>query len=857
MSTPAVDPEGAPQSFDEEVIAATARLANSAYHVEKQFDDWVDDVFDTFDAEEKPAANTFYRSLLNTPELSKVPGIRDAVGLRAWVARRLADDLARGEQSTLREFLPYPAGVSEQQRQALHRIWLGTLSNGKSGDFELVHVVPYLVAGALSMSMRVHHPFDAPQDIGPAPRAGAVRHQVVFWKGAYHRLLPFDPADPRLDSGFPQTTMSANAKERLDALFNDVINLLKPQIASAEAESTNRHKHILQAVFHRNLAAIRKQPVSPRRQAKELVEHRRYFNSLQEDSGWQDESPRLESPFTLRLTAGGEGRGVSSNLWLGGKTLPVLNTARLVAPGDMVSVDFGKVGGQGVGIARIPYTTADGIESSIYQELGRKFDDNELAELRNRASVRVLEPDKPPFSDSFRMVTVAHEYGVLVVRFSADGATRRTVISRVEFADGIPAVIPRGPVVLEVGYGVDSQPLAVAEIPAEPTGGKVLYLRLTDPAPTARDIERLRLTESFWELRNRWTLFDGVSFDDTFWKNAKIPEPVDKQVGGPGKTIDGLEVDLSAGAAINLQVGTRLVGPDIVNNVFVVVKAPLMPLDDEAVRAFRLAHPLAEVPTHAYRLVNTGKPAAEFGALIEKLQKRKERRERAAAGPAAKRRRTGGGLPGGPAAFEWAGAASADGGVGSSSGWAAGVEPSVVWVDGGWRVSYRSAEGLPSWGEMTRVESDRFTWQGRAPLEFVPTPGDEGGRPFRVVTAGEQAGVRVHVDHWVQRGESGTVVFRLRLVPDANVAEDAIRATLGAVEQWVVQTNAGLGSQGGSQAVAVVFDPAAETVVRLSRYDSDLKDSHNVYVSGDGAEGRITQLHWLAGLPSRAYGHEL
>ncbi|WP_246835567.1 hypothetical protein, partial [Micromonospora sp. MH33] len=217
-------------------------------------------------------------------------------------------------------------------------------------------------------------------------------------------------------------------------------------------------------------------------------------------------------------------------------------------------------------------------------------------------------------------------------------------------------------------------------------------------------------------------------------------------------------------------------------------------------------------------------------------------------------------LPGGAAASTWGPAeGSSRGGVKEvpSSKWAAGVEPSVVWVDGGWRVSYRSAEGLPSWGEMTRVESDRFTWRGRAPLEFVPTPGDEGGRPFRVVTAGEQAGVRVHVDHWVQRGESGTVVFRLRLVPDANVAEDAIRATLGAVEQWVVQTNAGLGSQGGSQAVAVVFDPAAETVVRLSRYDSDLKDSHNVYVSGDGAEGRITQLHWLAGLPSRAYGHEL
>jgi hypothetical protein len=97
------------------------------------------------------------------------------------------------------------------------------------------------------------------------------------------------------------------------------------------------------------------------------------------------------------------------------------------------------------------------------------------------------------------------------------------------------------------------------------------------------------------------------------------------------------------------------------------------------------------------------------------------------------------------------------------------------------------------------------------------------------------------------------------LEPDANVGRDSILRTLGAVEQWVVRTNERLRPEGGpqTQAVAVVFDPGAETVVRLSPYGSDLRDSDRVWVSEDGSAGRITQLHWLADLPSRAYGHEL
>ncbi|WP_210406345.1 hypothetical protein, partial [Micromonospora sp. MH33] len=617
-------------------------------------------------------------------------------------------------------------------------------------------------------------------------------------------------------------------------------------------------------------------PVSLRSQAQEISEYRRYLNNLHEDSGWQDDSPELVSSFTLRLTASEETNAryrAQLRLGIAGKSDIAMNVGQIVAPGDMVSVDFGKVvDGQGVGIARILYTAADGTESFIYREFDRRFTDSELAELRKRAPGHAWEFRKPVFSDSFRMKTKLNSLGTLNLNFRQGDearATKRVYIGRANIPDDMKDVV------LEVGYDINSQPLAVVEIPDERNERQALYRRLTDPAPTAYDIE-LQRKNSFWELADRWALAEKVSFDDTLGTDTRMPKPIAIRVSGAGATVDGLEVDLSAGTAITLRVGMRLVGPDYASNVFVVVKAPLKPLDDAAKQAYLRANPsVVEVPTHAYRLVNTGKTDAEADALIEQLQKRKEmlakRRERAAAGPAAKRRRTGGGLPGGPAAFEWGpgeGSFSAGVGVeaGSSSGWAAGVEPSVVWVDGGWRVSYRSAEGLPSWGEMTRVESDRFTWRGRAPLEFVPTPGGE--RPFRVETAGEDAGVRVHVDHWVQHGESGDVVFRLRLEPDANVGRDSILRTLRAVEQWVVRTNELVGEEriavpqrlrpgGGSQAVAVVFDPGAETVVRLSRYGRDLEDSHNVYVSADGTEGRITQLHWLADLPSRAYGHEL
>ncbi|WP_344750633.1 hypothetical protein, partial [Micromonospora olivasterospora] len=776
MATPANGSEWSPQDFDKQVVAATTRLAQAAYYVEAQFDKWVRGVFDISRAEREKATDAFYRSLLNTPELLAMPGITNVAGLRAWAARKLTEDLARGEQSTFKEILPYPEGVSEQQRQALHRIWLDKLSNALSGDYELAYVIPHIFAGGLGKPMRVHHPFDAPEDIGPTPDAGAVRHQVVFWKGAYHLLRPRDPADPSLGSGFPQTAVPANVKEQLDALFNDVIALLKDRIVAAEANLAGRHGHFLKRTFHRNLAYIRRQPehppglglgapVSLDRQVRELKEHREYLDSLHEDSGWRDERPQLESPFTLHLTASEAGGGPRSRttlfLQLGGKRGPVLDTTQIVAPGDVVAVDFGKVDGEGIGIARIPYSAAGG--DVIYRELDREFTDSELAELRERASARVWEFHKPLFSDSFQMSTALYrDSGRLGIKFRAGDddarATKSLVIPRgaAKVADGSSFVVPQDMtnVVLEVGYDiVDGRPVAVVEIPAEKNGGQALYWELA-AVPTVRDIEWHR-RNSFWELWDRWELTEGISLDETLNKHARIPTPVDLQLSGPGTTIDGWEVDLSEGAEITLRVGGWRVGPDLVNSMFMVVKVPLKPLDDAAKDAYRLANPGVDVPTHAYRLLNTGKAEVEFKTFKDQLQARKDKHDRRrkrdeqAAGRTARRRRITGGssLPGGPAAYEWNGAASADGGVGSSSEWAAGVEPSVEWVDGGWRVSYRSAEGLPPWGEMTRVESDRFTWQGPAPLEFVPTPGGDG--PFRVVTAGEQAGVRVHVDHWV------------------------------------------------------------------------------------------------------------
>ncbi|MEH1017778.1 hypothetical protein V6U90_32510, partial [Micromonospora sp. CPCC 206060] len=220
-------------------------------------------------------------------------------------------------------------------------------------------------------------------------------------------------------------------------------------------------------------------------------------------------------------------------------------------------------------------------------------------------------------------------------------------------------------------------------------------------------------------------------------------------------------------------------------------------------------------------------------------------------------------LPGGAAAFEWgpAGGGSFPGGVRevSSSGWAAGEPPSVEAVKGGgWRVSYRSSGSLPAWGEMKHVFSDRFTWQGPDPLRLVPTPGEV--RPFRVEHAGKDAGERVFVDYWAHR-ESGTVVFRLRLKPDADVTEAAILRTLGAVEQWVVEANRRVGSGGGPR-VEVVFDPVPSREVRavvLSRFGSDLRESNGkgVWVSEDESEGRIQQDHWVADLAPGRYGHEL
>ncbi|OZV76605.1 hypothetical protein CA850_26380, partial [Micromonospora echinospora] len=775
-------------------------------------------------------------------------GVTTVAGLGVLVARHLDADLRRGEQSMFRALLPYPEDMSEQRRETLHQHLLNKLLHRQPGYPDVVHVVPHIVAWGLGLPMAIHHPYGAPPYvIGPPSDDGEVPQPVVWFDGAYYLAQPRDPHDARIAEGFPSPAALTELR-RLDVVFDEAIEVLKTEVDTAEQNTAIGHWPLLRDTFHRNVAAISQGPSSPQGLADVLEEHLRYRDALRAESTWEDENRwNLQDPFTIPVLVEDTAGRPTLRLRLDGNDTVLGYVDRVAVLGDRVAVDFGKVDGEGVGIARIPYTAPDGTERFAYKEIARRFTDSELAELWSTAAGSVWETvDRWTFGNVYHITAPVSEGGTFDITFGG----QRVTLPPVEMADGLPPVIAaelrEGR--FRLGYGMDSRPLAVLEAPAGRNGtGAPLYLELSSPAPTAYDIERLR-SMALWESVEPAALLDEVSIDLVMQEDRRTPNPLPLTFGddNSGRTLDGQEVDLSAGTEVALRVGRflRMEGSNVVTSIFAAVKAPL-----------------ADQSGYAYRLVDTNLPNEWFDEFKTQWETTDSGKRPAApawpAGPLEKRPRTGGSsLPGGPAAFEWAGAASADGGVGLSSGWAAGVEPSVVRVDGGWRVSYRSVEGLPSWGEMTRVHSDRFTWRGSEPLGFVETPGE--GRPFRVETAGEDAGVRVHVDHWVHRG-SGNVVFRLRLEPDANVGRDSILRTLGAVEQWVVRTNERLRPEGGpqTQAVAVVFDPAAETVVRLSRYGSDLRDSDRVWVSEDGSAGRITQLHWLADLPSRAYGHEL
>ncbi|MFF5072118.1 hypothetical protein ACFY2R_13180 [Micromonospora olivasterospora] len=818
------------------------------------FEQWADAVFHLDRAEgDAGPLDVFYGTVLKIHgERLAQAGVTTVAELGVLVARHLAADLGRGDASEFRKLLPYPENMSEQRREALHQHLLNKLVHRQPGYPDVVHVVPHIVAWGLGLPMAIHHPFGAPYIIGPPSGDGEIPQPVVWLDGAYHLGQPRDPHDARIAEGFPSPAAYTELR-RLDVVFDEALDLLKAEVDTAEQNTAIRHWPLLQDTFHRNLAAIRQRPSSPRRHIDVLEEHRRYADALREESTWEDENRwNLQDPFTV------PGRAEDTPGWPSllrlrarrdGDDMLLGVVDRVAVPGDRVAVDFGEVDGEGVGIVRIPYTAPDGTERFVYKEIARRLTDSELAELWSTAAGPVWETvDRWTFGTLYHITAPVSESGIFDITFGG----QRVTIPPVEVADGLPPVIAAElkEARFRLGYGMDSRPLAVLEVPAGRNGtGAPLYLELSSPAPTAYDIERLR-SMALWESAEPGALLDEVSIDLVMQEDMRTPYPLPLTLGddNSGRTLDGQEVDLSPGTEVALRVGRflRLEESNIVTSIFAAVKAPL-----------------ADRSGNAYRLIYTNLPNEWFDGFKTQWETTGSGKRPAGpewpAGPLAKRPRTGDGLPGGPAAFRWGpGEGSFSAAVGveavSSSGWAAGVAPSVEQVDGGWRVSYRSVKGLPSWGEMTRVHSDRFTWQGTEPLRFVPTPGEQ--HPFRVETAGKIAGVRVHADHWVH-GESGTVVFRLRLNPDPNVDRKSILGTLGAVEQWVVQTNERVRPEGGPQAVAVVFDPAAETEVRLSPYGSDLRDSDDVWVSEGGSAGKITQLHWLAGLPSRAYGHEL
>ncbi|MEV0329484.1 hypothetical protein AB0H63_24005, partial [Micromonospora echinospora] len=213
---PAVGRSGVPKGWTLTVASAIEQLsavetrgeAGGVRDVEAEFVQWTRDVLGISLSAGLPKPNDFYDAVLTRfDEKLKAAGVdRSVSGLRAWVARELAADLRRGGESEFSGLLPYPEVMSEQRREDLHRQWLSKIANHKSGHDDVAHVVPRVIASRLSLSMRIHHLFGAPYDIGPEPRAEVdtpeadpatvdIRYPVVFHKGAYYLGQLPDPTD--------------------------------------------------------------------------------------------------------------------------------------------------------------------------------------------------------------------------------------------------------------------------------------------------------------------------------------------------------------------------------------------------------------------------------------------------------------------------------------------------------------------------------------------------------------------------------------------------------------------------------------------------------------------------------------
>ncbi|MFG3423837.1 hypothetical protein, partial [Micromonospora sp. NPDC047730] len=654
-----------------------------------EFEQWADKVFNIDSALFRGGAHlAFYRSVLNTyPQLLAQWGVTSVEGLRAWVVRQLADDLARGEESTFRKILPYSGDVSEQRRKALERIWLSTIGNNQTLDYDVALVPLHVLAKELDQPMQVHHPFGAPHDIGPPLVPGVTPQQVLRLKGAYVLAQPRGPQDDRIAAGFFRPDPGEQRQQA--GVFEETRGLLRAAIAKAEKNPDSTYSRIRRDSFHRNLAAIRQPPISPRNQVQELAEHLEYLRDLNNQrSGWKDQLPgNLEDPFTIRLptTPARHDKDIREltrpapglRIKLSGKDIVLGHVGGLFGLGDVVNISFGKVGEKGVGFIEIPYTADNGAGSVIYQPINREFTEGELHSLKQkvRASWELYPPWE--FSASYyiktRLLQPRRELGITLGGEGGAGQAHATArqgrIPQVEVADGRRFVFPADmrEVRLELGYDIFGRPIAVVILEENPIK-QTLYLELVKPAPTVPDIGRLLQTGNvLWEREDRWDLYDAISIKDIMLADGRMPRPLRLRLGNSVDVLGGGKVNLDKGTPITLKVGQlpRPVGLDVAIDIFAVVGVPLVPRADS---------PVPE-PEYAFRLVLVGldKSIGEFEAIKAQIQARQERKERAETGTgrAPKRRRTQGGLPGGAAAFEWGRV-----GGGSFSGGGKGVLPS-------------------------------------------------------------------------------------------------------------------------------------------------------------------------------------
>ncbi|MFI2652884.1 hypothetical protein, partial [Micromonospora fulviviridis] len=645
------DREGESADWEREVVKATASLKFAGTKAEVAFGRWASGVFefDPATLDVRPPHVVFTESVFSTygEEFGK-KGITKPTGLSGWLARQLAEELALGRSSEFWKLLPYsdPENMSEQQRDALNRIWLDKMANVRTTSYEVTRVALHLLAKGLDQPMRLYHPFGDPyEDIGPPPADGAIPRPVVWWKGGYIVLRPLDSADTlaRLASGYQRTSIPEREQQRWDSLYTGALGLLKARIDTAEKDSSEHHRSLLRYTLDRDLAAIGKRPFSPRRLAEELDAYRGYLTGLSDDGIWAgDYRWELEDPFTLRFAAtvkaaGGAKTTLRTNL--GRQEVALTGVDHVVLTSDMVAVDFGSVDGAGVGIVKIPYL-ANGVEKFAYREIDRKFSDTELAELRGRVPGQVWQLDDQPVGSLYHITSGFDPATNQLTRSFGKGSegekTRRARIPVAKVVDGRFFTIPNDmkEVILRLGYGPDHRPIAVVVMPAEKSGaGRDLYLQLVSPAPTVDDVELLRKT-ALWERSLPWWSISSVkSFNDTIGSRSRLPVPLGFSLGGKNwsKTPDGREVNLAPGTPVTLQVGERRrpVGKDhivdSVNEVVVVVKVPLLPIPDAP----------ASEPEYAFKLFSMDEEV-NFADLIEQLQERQtlldRRRERAESG---------------------------------------------------------------------------------------------------------------------------------------------------------------------------------------------------------------------------------